>query len=71
MVRSKIRLELRKEAAVMHPPLSISMSYGFSEDFTGSVSDKMQTKIARKRVSRLPCPPGDFIRLKADETKQS
>jgi len=55
----------------MHPPLSISMSYGFSEDFPGSVSDKMQTKIARKRVSRLPCPPGDFIRLKADETKQS
>ena len=58
-VRSKIRLELRREAAGMHPPLSISTSYGIVMDFTFRVSDKIETKTARKREE--DCSPSQGL----------
>ena len=49
LIRCKIRLELRKEAAGMHPPFSVSISYGHPICEVTTISDKMQTKTAQKR----------------------
>jgi hypothetical protein len=50
MERSKNRLELRKEAAGMHPPFSVSISCGHPFLDVTKVSDKMQTKTAQKET---------------------
>ena len=43
----------------MHPPLSISMSYGIVKDFPFRVSDKIETKTARKREE--DCSPSQGL----------
>ena len=53
MERSKNRLELRKEAAGMHPPFSVSISCGHTILEVTKVSDKMQTKTAQKETQDL------------------